>query len=57
MGALAFPPSLTAQLPPPPRDLALEVSRQVIVLVPGRADGEGVLLHAAYTLDLSGHED
>jgi hypothetical protein len=54
-GQLALPQMFVAQLPPRPRDLHLEVGREVVVTA--RGPGEtGVLVHAGYVVSLDGHD-
>jgi hypothetical protein len=52
-----LPASLIAQLPPPPRDLQLEVSRDSIALADSAHTGLGVLLHAGFETTVDWHED
>jgi hypothetical protein len=54
-GAWQLSPSLAAWLPPPPRDLTLEVERSAILRVPGPRGG--VILHASWADKREGHED
>ena len=54
-GQLTFPAELIAQLPSPPRDLQLEVSRDQIGVALGPVD-TGVLIHAAYEVSLNAHQ-
>jgi hypothetical protein len=54
-GQLALPAALLAALPPPPRDLQLEVSRDQIGVALGPVD-TGVLIHAAYEVSLNAHQ-
>jgi hypothetical protein len=55
-GQITVPPSLLAQLPPPPRQLSLSLSRDRLGYADGPA-GEGILLHAGFALSAMGHED
>jgi hypothetical protein len=57
LGRFAIPASMMSALPPPPRDLELEASRDELVRAPSRADGQGVQLHAAYAVQLEAHEN
>ncbi len=55
-GTVAVPRALLDALPPRPRDLQLEVSRDDIVRAPSRKSGQGVLLHAGFEVALAAHE-
>jgi hypothetical protein len=55
-GQITISPSLLAVLPPPPRDLQLQVSRDQIVRVAGARPGDGVVLHAGWQVSLAGNE-
>jgi hypothetical protein len=55
-GAVRAARALLDALPPRPRDLQLEVSRDVIVRAGSRRSGQGVLLHAGYEAALAAHE-
>jgi hypothetical protein len=52
-----LPATLMAQLPAPPRDVQLEVSRDQIVRVPSSQAGLGVIAHAGYAVSVDWHED
>jgi hypothetical protein len=56
-GQVTIASSLLAGLPAPPRDVELQVSRDVIVAGPSSHAGWGVLLHAGFETELSWHED
>ena len=56
-GELTFPRALLRQLPPPPRDLQLEVSRNQIARVETQQPGTGVILHASFARKLTAHEE
>jgi hypothetical protein len=43
-----LPTALLALLPAAPRQMQLQVSRDVIAVAPSDAAGEGVVLHAGY---------
>lgn len=47
-GGVALPAALLALLPAAPRQMQLLVSRDVIVVAPSDAAGQGVVLHAGY---------
>jgi hypothetical protein len=55
-GRFTFPATLVAALPPAPRDLQLEVRRDQIVRVPTATPSTGVILHASFAANLTGHE-
>jgi hypothetical protein len=56
-GAFSFPRDLIAKLPPRPRDLQLEITRNQIVRAASAVAGTGVLLHASFARKLDAHED
>lgn len=55
-GHLSIPAPLLAGLPAPPRDLQLEVSRDVIVHAPTDLPGTGVIVHASHAVKRDGYE-
>jgi len=55
-GVFTFPAALVAKLPPPPRDLQLEVTRNQIVRAATAVEGVGVILHASFARKLDGHD-
>jgi hypothetical protein len=55
-GRFEFPEALLAELPPPPRELQLYVSREELVRVGSTDPSRGVLLHASYATKLSASE-
>jgi hypothetical protein len=55
-GAFTLSDGLLAGLPPPPRDLSLEISRDELSFA-SAGQGRGVILHSGYALTLTGHED
>jgi hypothetical protein len=55
-GRVTVPASLLAELPPPPRDLELDVSRDRLA-VAHAADGSGVLMHTGFEVAIKAHQD
>jgi hypothetical protein len=55
-GAVTIPRALLDGVPPRPRDLQLQVSRDDIVRAPSRRSGQGVILHAGFEAALAAHE-
>ncbi len=55
-GGFTLPDGLLAGLPPPPRDLSLEVSRDELGFA-SASQGRGVILHSGFALTIAGHED
>jgi hypothetical protein len=51
------PAALIAQMPAPPRDVQLEVSRDRIVWLPSAAGGLAVIAHAGFEVSVGWHED
>lgn len=56
-GQTALPASLLSAMPPPPRDLQLLVSRDIIAFQPSVERGLGVVTHAGFETVLRWHED
>jgi len=56
-GRVALPGSLLRRLPPRPRDLQLEASRDQLTVAKSVQSGDGVVLHAGYAVQLHWHED
>jgi hypothetical protein len=55
-GRFRFPAPLLAGLPPPPRDLTLEVGRDELRRAPADSPAVGVLIHVGYAVTLHAHD-